>query len=213
MLARRIATYLILCCASFSAAFAYGQRRATIARNAASVDEDAPDSVQLAALGIHPGVQIVAYVFGAARCGFCQKPQTKQAVRALRDSLSKRQLGVRGVASVRVVGVAVNSDVGEGLGYLRGVGLASFDEIDTGSGWQNEHLVRLVGQRRAAQAGLPLVVVTARTMSASLMPLKMNYGSDSLLRVVQGSDAIASWVRAGAPLSTLCSQENTRFGC
>jgi len=105
-----------------------------------------------------------------------------------------------------VVGVAINTDLGEGLGYLRGFGLDSFDEITTGGGWQNEEVIRWIQRSRTARAAAPLVIVVTRTMSAQLAPLTVSYSADSVLTVVQGRTALLDWIKSGAPLRSLAGR-------
>jgi len=203
---KKIAIYAVIGCAAFLASFLARARHSrntlsSIPRPAA----DAPDSVQLAALGIRPGIQLVAYVFGGSRCGFCQKPETKQALALLRQVLTRGYVNSGVYKSVSVVGVAVNTDLREGLGYLESVGPDVFNEISVGSGWQNEHVIRLIGQNRIADAGVPLVIVVSRSMTATLAPLTMKYGVDSVVKVIQGSGPIIDWVRSGASLVTSTS--------
>lgn len=157
-----------------------------------------PDSVQLASIGLRPGNQLVAYVFGSSRCGYCQSDAVKSAVAGLRDSL-RRYYG-SAFPTIAIVGVAVNTDLDEGLGYLKAVGLTHFDEIAIGKGWQNEQVIRWVRRARVAEAGVPLIVVSRRDMTAKLNPISVSYSSDSVVRVLQGRDSVVSWVAHGTPL-------------
>lgn len=163
------------------------------------VPETAPDSVQLAAMGVRSGRQLVAYVLVSSRCGFCQMQDTKDAIAALRNLMRLRSPG--DFQSVTVVGVAVNSDLREGLDYINSIGLGSFDQISVGSGWLNEQIVQLVWRDRAADPKVPQVVLVSRTMSATLKPLTLTYDGDSVLRVVHGHKALVSWVKGGANLT------------
>jgi hypothetical protein len=157
------------------------------------------DSARLAALDIHPGRQLVAYLFGSAKCGYCQDPKVKATYANLRQSLHDRHGNE--YASISVVGVAVNTDMDEGLTYLRDIGLKRLDEISTGDGWRNEHITNLIRYRKAAEPALPLVIVMERNLSASLTPvLSLHFDPDSIITVVQGRDAIVDWADHGFPL-------------
>jgi hypothetical protein len=200
---KKLSWYLIVACVAFVAAFTIRSRsRLSSAAGAGAVSVDAPDSVQLAGLGVQPGVQLVAYVFGGSKCGFCNKPETKKAFASLREELIGHHLRPGAYSSVSVVGVAINTDLDEGLGYLRSIGKGAFDQISTGRGWQNENVVRLIRQQHFAAAGVPLVLIISRRMTATLAPLSMTYSTDSLLRVIQGAQQIAQWVRDGTDLTT-----------
>lgn len=140
----------------------------------------------------------MAYVFGSSRCGSCRRPETKVAIGALRNAL--RANTKNGYASVRVVGVAINTDVSLGLEYLQNFGRDTFDEVSAGDGWQNEHVVRLIWQGGFAQPEAPQVVLVSRDMDASLAPVALRFSKDSVIAVIAGYNAILDWVHAGAPL-------------
>jgi hypothetical protein len=198
---KTILVYTVMACIAFMAAlFVRGFRNAAVSADAAQPAANAPDSVQLAARGITPGAQLVAYAFGGSHCGFCQKTETKQAFAALRNVLTARYVARGQYKNVSVIGVAVDGEIKDGLGYLESIGPNAFNEISVGSGWQNENIIRLIRQRHAATLGLPLVIVISRSMNATLSPLTMSYGEDSVLTYVQGAHAIAEWVRNGATI-------------
>jgi hypothetical protein len=200
---KKFVIFSIIGCVVFLVTFRVRTSRPTeVAAIVTRPPADAPDSVQLIALGVKPGAQLVAYIFGGSRCGFCQKKETKQAFAGLRKSLTARYVVTGEFKLLNVVGVAVNSDVHEGLGYLESIGPDAFDQISTGSGWQNENVIRLVQQQHVAEAALPMIVLMSRSMTATLAPLKMTYSTDSVLKVVQGAQAIADWVRDGTDLVT-----------
>jgi hypothetical protein len=207
---KKLGIYAVIACVSFLAAFLIRVRHAsTSVATASRPPTDAPDSVQLAALGVRPGAQLVAYVFGGSRCGFCQKQETKQAFAALRKVLADRHVASGSYQTVSVIGVAVNADLREGLGYLQSIGPDAFDQISTGSGWQNENVIRLMQQQHLSEPALPMVIVVSRYMTAMLAPLRMKYGADTVLKVVQGAQAIADWVRMGADLAARTSQRSS----
>lgn len=198
---RRISILIIIAATSFALALV-GKRRAE-ARAAdaerAAIPLDAPDSVRLAAGGIRPGRQLVAYVFGSSRCIACSGPALRAAYARLRPSLRAAGAAQR-VASVSVVGVAVNNDLGEGLGYLKRAGLESFDEVGVGRAWQNDHVRRLIWDDPGARPLVPQVVVVVRTLAARLDPFDLEVTGDSIVRRVVGTTEIVGWVGGGTPL-------------
>jgi hypothetical protein len=198
---KRLTIYVALGCAAFLIAFHAKARQIQSTVRKPPPSADAPDSVQLAAMGFHSGPQLVVYVFGGSRCGFCQKAETKEAIANVRATLGSKYAATGRYRSVRLIGVAVNTDIREGLKYLESMGPAVFDEISVGSGWQNEHVIRRLRQERIAEPGMPLVIVVQRHMTATLAPLKLEYSADSVVKVVQGAEEIARWVRAGAELA------------
>lgn len=199
---RQFSVLIVIGMVSFAATLIAGrkvpERPRQSARNAA-LAATAPESVQLAAMGIRPGQQLVAYILGSSRCRSCRDPGTKAAFAAVKPLL-QRESGGR-YRSVRVAGIAINTDMGEGLRYLESIGLESFDELSTGSGWRNEHVIRLA-QLANRDAEVPAVVVITRTMTARLNPLSVRYGPDSVIAVIVGQQALLDWIRGGANLSS-----------
>lgn len=185
--------------ASFgSAFFAMRARNKQVVVAPQPVARDAPDSIRLASVGIRPGPQLVVYVFATARCGYCQQEDTRQAFAAIRPTL-RRVYGAR-YPKISVIAVAATPDVEEGLAYLRKLGVANFDEISAGNGWQNAHITQLIRREKFAEAAVPLVIVLTRSMSATARPTSLTFTPDSLITVVQGHAALLEWVGHGAPL-------------
>lgn len=197
---QRISLCVLLAAAAFVGAFTYKSHlSAESAPTRVALAGEMSDSARLASLGIHPGRQLVAYLFGSSKCGYCQDPKVKSTYANLRESLRKRHGSE--YASIAVVGVAVNTDLEEGLTYLRGIGLDHLDEISTGDGWRNEHITSLIRYRKAAEPGLPLVIVMERSMSATVTPvLSLHFEPDSIVAVVQGRDGIVDWADQGFPI-------------
>ncbi len=159
----------------------------------------APDSVQLAALGLAPGRELVAYVMVGSHCGYCQLDDTKAAIASLRAHLKTDH--AKEFTTVTVIGVVVDRALRSGLEYLNSIGMDAFDEISVGSGWQNTHMTRFVRRDKVTEAGTPQVVVLARTMTAHLRPvLTVDYSADSILTIVPGHKALLDWVAGGTPL-------------
>lgn len=161
---------------------------------------NAPDSVRLSAMGITPGRQVLAFVLVSSRCGYCQKLETKRAIRSIRGLLAESSER-EGYRSSTVVGVAVDADLHEGLQYITNIGFPSFDEISVGGAWLNEQLVRFVWRERTADAAVPQVVIVSRELTATPLPLRVRYGADSVIAVLGGNNALLAWVRSGATVS------------
>jgi hypothetical protein len=171
------ALMIVLACVAFVAGFALRQaERPAVASEGAPMPTEASDSARLASIGLAPGRQLIAYVFGGSRCSICRSAEVKQAVGGLKETL--RRAHSSSFSTVLVVGVAINTDLKEGLGYLSSIGLDSFDEITTGGGWQNEHVIRWIQRTRTAAASVPLVIMVTRTIDAQLAPLTVSYSAE-----------------------------------
>jgi hypothetical protein len=161
-----------------------------------STDSAVPDSTRLARVDLAPGRQLIAFVLGGSKCASCRSDEVKSAIRVLRDSLHARYDG--SYRTIRVVGVAINTDVREGLDYLRSIDLDAFDEISIGGGWQNQNVVRLVWRLRVAEPAAPQVVLVSRGMAAELSPLAVHYADDSIVTAFVGRKALRAWLSNGA---------------
>ena len=195
---REISLLIALAAVGFATAFAIKSRRSAMPRASSVATSTSPEATELAALGLGSGRELVAYVLLSSHCDYCQRPETKEAVARIRTLLVQRHSHT--FRSVKVVGVAVNSDIRDGFTYLNQVGLASFDEISVGSGWRNDEVVRLIWKNRLAEAAVPQVIVVSDSMKSSLNPLALAYAADTVLLVVSGVKALVKWVRDGVPL-------------
>lgn len=195
--------------ASFGLAFVARSRapERAVSTTRSGIAPGSPDSLKLWAMGIRPGRQAVVYVLVGSRCGHCQRTDTKAAIRTIRENIQGSTSSR--FPSAAVVGVAIDSDLREGLDYLESVGLRSFDEISVGNAWLNEHLVRLVWRKRAAKPAVPQVVIVSRDMAARFRPFNVSYGDDSVLTVISGRTALLEWAAGGAPLSTTDTTRRT----
>lgn len=158
----------------------------------------APDSVHLAAMGVAPGRHLLAYVLVGSHCGYCQREDTKEAIRSIHTLMQRHKRD--GFQAVTIIGVGVDADLREGLAYIDGVGLSSFDEVSVGNAWLNESLVHLVWRGIATEPAVPQVVLVARDLKATINPLLVKYGADSVLRVVNGYNELLEWVRGGVQI-------------
>lgn len=191
---RRVSALTLIATCTFVAAFVVRKRQQAHPPAAVPATEvTLPDSVRLAKIDLAPGRQLIAFVFGGSKCASCRSPEVKVALTALRDTLHARY--DQSYRTVRVVGVAINTDVNEGLEYLQGIGLDAFDEISVGGGWQNQQVVRLVWRLQVAEAAAPQVVIVSRKMTAVLSPMAVHYGNDSLVTAFAGRKALGEWFR------------------
>ena len=212
-LVRLLGVLTVIAAGSFAFAYTSGRWRAPTGGEAegARIIRTAPDSVKLAAQGIVPGRQMIAYVLVSSTCGFCQRSDTKEALASLRETQKRSNVG--SFASTSVIAIAIDPDFAKGLGYLEGVGLSSFDEISVGRGWMNEHLGHLVWRDSAGVAAVPQVIVLARDLSATLRPrMLVTIGRDSILMKLRGYKAIVEWVRGGAVVANLTPEPATAAG-
>ncbi|MEJ7813083.1 MAG: hypothetical protein WKG32_21915 [Gemmatimonadaceae bacterium] len=204
-LGRRLSFLAVIAAISFAFAYMSGRWREPAAGQTATIPRTAPDSVKLAAQGIVPGRQLIAYAVVSSRCGFCQRPDTKAALAALRAAQKRSNSG--SFARTSVVGIAIDPDIAKGLGYLDGVGRGSFDEISVGRGWVNEHLGTLVWRDSAGVAAVPQVIVVARDLSAVLRPrMSVRIGRDSVLMRLVGYKAVVEWVQGGARVANATTE-------
>jgi hypothetical protein len=97
-------------------------------------------------------------------------------------------------ASIRLVGVAVNTDLDEGMRYLNSFGAGAFDEVSLGDGWQNEHITRLIWRDTTVEAAVPQVIVLTRNMSASIKPMILRFTTDSVIAVILGASELKEFV-------------------
>lgn len=157
------------------------------------------DSSRLAGMGFVPGRQLVAFVFGGSRCRPCSSPEMTKAVRSLRAKL--RESNRHAFSQTLVVGVAINTDLAEGMQYLAAFGLEHFDEISVGKGWLNENAIRWLWSDTSTEVAVPRIVLVSRSLSARLDPIELRFTTDSVVRVVSGVDNVVTWMTAGASVS------------
>lgn len=192
--------------ASFSLAYAWRSRTTWSAEQPSWTSEPLTDSAKLAAQGIVPGRQLVAFVLLSSRCSYCQRSDTKSAVARLRQELSRTNADR--FANVSVIGVAIDSDLAEGLAYLSDVGISAFDEISVGRGWVNEHLSNQLWRMSDGVPAVPQVLLVSRELDAQLNPvMKVEVGQDSLLAAMIGYKALVEWVESGADVARVDGSE------
>lgn len=102
--------------------------------------------------------------------------------------------------SVSVVGVAITTDLEEGLDYLSGIGLANLDEVAIGNGWQNQQAIQMMWRAQITGADAPQVLLIEREMKGTVDPISLAYGPDSLIMAVVGHQQLVDWIAGGAKL-------------
>ncbi|MCC6774902.1 MAG: hypothetical protein IT360_27285 [Gemmatimonadaceae bacterium] len=177
----------------------YGATRAVQARRP-TVPVDSASAAAAARQQYPSGEHLVAYVVLSHRCGFCAEPETRAALRVLRDSL--RAHAGAGVVRVQVVGVAIDDDLDAGWAYLRAMNgrTRAFDALSVGGDWLNDVVVQLVWRGGVVEAATPTVVVVTRRVDASAYPDHVDVQADQVVLRVVGRDSLLAWVAAGAPV-------------
>lgn len=197
---RQVSLLVAIAAISFSGLYLFRlpQRSAPRPAEPAIFGDSSLAAQRLERIGLTPGRRLTAYFFGGSGCGSCRSEPLKTALAALRDSLQRAHGDA--YTAVSVVGVAIDGDIEGGLDYLRSIGLASFDEVSTGNGWTNEHVTRLIWRDSLGRPSAPQVIVLAHSMTATLGPLTLRFGSDSVVGRMLGYDDLLSWVSGGTML-------------
>jgi hypothetical protein len=153
------------------------------------------------------GKHLIAYVVTASDCGWSTRPVVMRAVAGLRDRL--RSVHGASFARVRVVGIALDEDVGAGLRFLNklGFGEGTFDQVMVGGSWLNEQIVRFVWRDTIAEAASPQIVVIERPIDTALYALtfKIVVNSDTVLANPVGNEQIIAWINNSVPLTRVAN--------
>jgi hypothetical protein len=200
VLIRKLSILMLIAVLSY-AATAWARNLARTSPDAAlsgAATEDVTDSVVLARQGIIAGRQLTVFVFGGSRCAACSSAEVQSAIRRMRTVMAASHGSA--FSSISVVGVAINTDIREGLDFLAQAGLEHFDAISVGLGWRNEDVVRMLWSDSTRRVEVPRVVAVSRSLAARIDPVQLDFSRDSVLLVVTGRDSLAAWVDAGAPL-------------
>ena len=150
------------------------------------------------------GTHLIAFVVTASDCGWSTLPAGIEAIRSLRAEMNS----VYGdsYAEVRVVGVALDSDLDAGLRFLadigRGAPSGAFDQVIVGGSWLNEQIVRFVWRERIAQAATPQIVVVERKVDsqAYLSSSSLGVEDDTVVANPAGAEEVVTWLKQGMPL-------------
>lgn len=146
------------------------------------------------------GRYLVIYAFVAKECGLCREEKTRQALARLRQVvvLANKE----NFAEIRVIGVALDDDVSEGVSYLKSLETDGriFDQISVGGGWLNEQVAGMVWREHQFLPRVPQVVGVVRRIDASAYPSSIAVQPDSLLFVVTGRDSLLKWIGGGGRL-------------
>lgn len=174
-----------------------GTRYAASSPKANRASREADSLRAVAALG--SGRQLIALVIVSSSCGFCQEKQMKAGLRQIRTKLQSSQGS--SYSKVSVVGIAIDDDIRDGIGFLRSLGPYGevFDEISAGRGWLNEFITDFVWRDGIGKPATPQVILLAHTVDASRYPDLIDIGADSVIRVIVGRDSLLGWIRSGTP--------------
>jgi len=157
------------------------------------------DSVWLDQAGYGTGPHLLAYVLVSANCSVCARDEVKSSVAQIRGRL-RAKYGLR-FKRIAVIGVAVDKDLKGGLGYLSGLGLDRFDEVDIGGGWLNEQFTDRIWRAGVSEALVPQVILATRWVESRGDPsMRLDVRPDTVLRVVKGGSEIVQWIKRGTPL-------------
>lgn len=201
----RLGALIVLATAAFSTARVIRSGRPNRARSTLAL-ADKSDSAELASIGASSGRQLVAYVFVSSKCGYCRAKDVKEAIRGLRALLLTRYRSE--FRRISVVGVAIDDKTADGFGYLHDIGSESFDEIDVGGGWQNEHAVNKIWRDHDSEALVPQILIVSRRLNATWKPFDLQFAADSALHSIRGRAELLRWVQQNAPLNYVTRTES-----
>lgn len=134
--------------------------------------------------------ELVGVLIATSHCGGTRNPDFVPAVRAMKAELARRA-AAQG-KGLRLVGVAMDDDVSEGMMLLNGIG--PFDEISVGGNWLNSNAVAYVWRSSGRLAEVPQWVVLERDVSVD--PAAITVAPDRVVALVAGADRMRAWIRA-----------------
>jgi hypothetical protein len=109
--------------------------------------------------------------------------------------LVARQATARGDVFASI-GISVDPVLEEGYEFLKGLG--PFDEIDAGDNWENLGTAAFFWGGLRADATIPQILVVSRDVNDDGRVIAL--GAERLLVRKIGSDSLAAWATAGAPV-------------
>lgn len=151
----------------------------------------APRASNTGALSSGPEIAVVFLV--SSNCGASKTPGFASAFESLRDSVTAR--AQREGARTRMIGVAVDPTVGDGLDVLEQFG--HFDEITLGGGWLNVASQKYMWGRFAGKAGVPQVLILQRRLHIQGSDFRVAEETFVIRKV--GTDELLAWAHAGFP--------------
>lgn len=152
------------------------------------------DARYVPAVGGQTGRELVLILLGANFCRAHKIEGFPQAVEQIKVELAARtkQTG----RNFRVVGVALDPRVEEGMRFLRKFG--DFDEIVVGGHWTNEAGIKYLWRDIPGRPSVPQIIIVERDVDVgkSIITIK----SERVVKRILGADAIIDWNREGSPL-------------
>lgn len=142
------------------------------------------------------GAELVLVYIGSPHCAFSAAPEIPGIVRA-----SQRALGSRSRSwglKFASVGVSPSTLPEAGLRHLQGI--AEFDEISAGRGWDGLASRYLTASPHGGAAITPQLVVLLRSSTAGR---RLQAPDEALLLRIAGRDAMERWLNAGAQVPRL----------
>lgn len=141
------------------------------------------------------GKHLIVYALLASDCGMCTEAKLKAAMARMRDSLVTTNRGQ--FAAIRVIGVALDEEVPDGVRYLASF-RGTFDQIVVGGSWLNEVMSSMAWRDHIATTQIPQLLAFQRSVDATGYPQTILVQPDSLLLRVIGRDSVIAWVNRGA---------------
>ncbi|MDB4952229.1 MAG: hypothetical protein JWM27_4878 [Gemmatimonadetes bacterium] len=168
-----------------------GQVHARLSR--AVLNQVLPSGSELPGIQLRPGTrhrELVAVLIATSECIGTRNPDFVPAVRAMKAELARRA-AAQGL-TLRLVGVALDDQVADGLGLLNRVG--PFHEVSAGGNWLNTDAVAYIWRNRSHSTSVPQWVLLERDVA--LGRSEIGVAPDHVIAVVAGADKMRAWVRA-----------------
>ena len=154
----------------------------------------------VAAQAYHPsyadptGHELVMVYLGASTCVPCRAPEMPRLLDSLKVMLQQR--ATTEGRQFRAVVVALDWAPDSGLVLAREDG--PWDEINTGRNWFGLGAAQFIWSDSTVAPQLPQIMVYEQDLT---LGARVEVGPARILKRIPGEDAIARWVRQGAPLS------------
>lgn len=139
------------------------------------------------------GHELVMVYLGATSCGPCRAPEMPRLLDSLKILLQQRATAEG--RQFRAVIVALDWVPDSGLILAREDG--HWDEINTGRNWFSLGAAQFIWADSTVTPAMPQVLVYEQDMT---MGARVAMGPMHILQRIHAEDAIARWVRQGAPI-------------
>ena len=140
------------------------------------------------------GHELVMVYFGSTTCGPCRSPEMPRLLDSLKLML-QRQATSEG-RQFRAVIVALDWAPDTGLVLAREDG--KWDEVNTGRNWFGLGAAQFIWADSTVTPALPQILVYDQEMT---LGARVTVGPPRVRMRIHAEDAIARWVRQGAPIS------------